>query len=70
MSDEKRNEWLTPGSIVGIVGLIAAGVTTYSRVDGRISVAEAQAAQMEKRFDRVESKVDFLVSQSVERGGK
>lgn len=71
MSDEKRNEWLTPGSIVGVVGLIAAGVTTYSRFDGRMSVAEAQAVQLEKRFDGVERKIDFLVTRLIEeRGGK
>lgn len=58
-----RNEWLSPGTIIGAIGLMAAGVATYSKFDGRMSVAEAQSAQLEKRLDRLETKLDYVVGQ-------
>lgn len=60
-----RNEWLSPGAIIGSIGLAAAMVATYSSFNGRVSVAEDQSKQLEKRLDRLESKVDVLLG----RGG-
>lgn len=65
----QRNDWLSPGSILGIVGMLAAGGAAYSKFDGRVSVAEVQNAALEKRLDRLETKLDFLVGQ-VAKGDK
>lgn len=69
MSDPKRNEWLSPGAIVGMVGLLAAAVATYSRVDGRIGIAEAQAQSLEKRLDTLDRKIDFLIQRELKPVG-
>jgi hypothetical protein len=63
------NNWISPGSIIGAIGLLAAGGATYSRFDGRVSVAEAQNVALEKRLDRLETKLDYLVGQ-VAKGAK
>lgn len=63
MSEPKRNDWFSPSAILGVVGLLAAGVATYSKFDGRISIQEAAAQQTDKRLERLETKVDFLVGQ-------
>jgi hypothetical protein len=63
------SEWFTPGTILGVIGLIAAGGAAYSRFDGRVSVAEVQNAALEKRLDRLETKLDYLVGQ-VAKGDK
>lgn len=56
-----KSEWLSPGAIIGIVGMLAAATATYSSFSGRISVSEAQAQQTDKRLERLESKVDFII---------
>ena len=64
------NNWLSPGSIIGIIGLLAAGAATYSQFNGRMSVAENQASGLEKRLDTMDRKMDFIVSRMIERGDK
>jgi hypothetical protein len=64
------NNWLSPGSIIGIVGLLAAGGATYSQFNGRMSVAENQATGLEKRLDNLDRKIDFIVNRMIERGDK
>jgi len=64
------NNWLSPGSIIGVIGLLAAGGATYSQFNGRMSVAENQAAGLEKRLDGIERKVDFIVNRMIEKGDR
>lgn len=59
------NEWVTPGTIIGMIGLIAAAGATYSRVDGRVSVAEANSVALEKRLDALDRKIDWLIQQQI-----
>jgi len=64
------NNWLTPGSIIGIIGLLAAAGATYSQFNGRMSVAENQASGLEKRIDTMDRKIDFIVNRMIEKGDK
>lgn len=67
----RPNEWLSPGPIIGMIGLSAAAVATYSSFDGRITASEVRAETVDKRLQRMEDKMDFLVGQMIEqRGGK
>lgn len=60
---ERRNEWASPGVLIGALGLFGAGVSAYTSLNGRVTSLEASGPQMERRLQRMEDKVDFLVGQ-------
>jgi hypothetical protein len=68
MTEPRKSDWLSPPAILGIVGMLAATGMAYSRFDGRVSVAEANTASLEKRLERLETKLDFLVGQAAKGG--
>jgi len=70
MNEPKKNEWLSPPAILGVVGLVSAFGMAYSRFDGRVSVAEAASAQLEKRIDNMERKIDFMVQRMIEKDAR
>lgn len=51
-----NGEWTKPGVIIGLIGLLAAFVSSYSTFDSRISVLEREA----QRLVRIEDKLDRL----------
>ena len=55
----KRNEWLSPSTLFGGLGMLGAIFSTYVNLDGRISKLEERSA----RLDRLESKIDAIYQQ-------
>lgn len=51
-----KEEWTKPGVIIGMIGLLAAFVSSYASFDSRISVLEKEAT----RLVRIEDKIDRL----------
>lgn len=51
-----NSEWTKPGVIIGLIGLLAAFVSSYATFDSRISVLEREA----QRLVRIEDKLDRL----------
>lgn len=60
---ERRNDWTTPGTLIGALGLAAAGVSAYTSMNGRVTSLEASAPPVERRLDRFETKLDYVVEQ-------
>lgn len=61
---ERRNDWTTPGTLIGALGLAAAGVSAYTSLSGRASTLEESSSQVERRLQRVEDKIDHLIYQT------
>lgn len=62
MSDPpKRNEWLSPSTLFGVIGMLGAVFTAYVSLDGRLTRVEERTV----RLDRLEEKLDALISRSV-----
>lgn len=60
---ERRNDWASPGTLIGALGLAAAGVSAYTSMNGRVTSLEASAPPVERRLDRFETKLDYVVEQ-------
>lgn len=60
---ERRNEWASPGTLIGALGLAAAGVSAYVSLSERVKSLEASAPPVERRLDRFETKLDYVVEQ-------
>lgn len=62
MSDPpKRNEWLSPTTLFGFLGMLGAVFSAYVSLDGRVNRLEERTA----RLDRMESKIDALIERRV-----
>lgn len=65
MNEPKKNEWLGPSAIIGIVGLIVGTGGSYMAFDGRLSKVEEAKAHSEERLNRIEDKIDWLIQRGV-----
>lgn len=61
---ERRNDWASPGTLIGVVGLFGAGVSAYTSLSDRASTLEESRTQVERRLQRVEDKIDHLIYQT------
>lgn len=58
---EKKNEWLSPSTLFGFLGMLGAIFGTYVSLDGRLARVEERTT----RLDRLEVKLDRLIEQRV-----
>jgi thiamine monophosphate kinase len=61
---ERRNDWASPGTLIGAVGLLGAGISAYTSLSDRASTLEESRTQVERRLQRVEDKIDHLIYQT------
>lgn len=61
------NRWqLTPGVLMGALGMIGAIAGAWMSFESRITKVEEAAQTLSKRFDRVEDKLDRLIEKRTE----
>ncbi|MDE2429545.1 MAG: hypothetical protein KGM99_12500 [Burkholderiales bacterium] len=76
MSEPIKNEWTSPGAIIGVVGMLAALGAFWVSFDRRVSVAEtnveivSQALREHKqdensRYARIDEKLDRLLERQM-----
>lgn len=65
MNEPKKNEWLGPSAIIGLVGLVVGAGGSYMAFDGRLSKVEESQAHSGARTERIENKIDWLIQRGV-----
>lgn len=65
---EHGNRWLTPGSVLGILGMLGAVATAWNALDVRISrIEERQQSSME-RYNEIRSDIKEIKDYLIKRG--
>jgi hypothetical protein len=60
-----RSEWLSPGAVLGAIGMLAAIGGAWMMFESRITAVEQQSQFTTTRLDRIETKLDRLIEQGV-----
>ena len=61
MSDYgQENKWVSPGAILGALGMLGAVAGAWSSFDARTAVVEANYHSVVQRLDRIENKLDAI----------
>lgn len=54
------NKWATPGTVLGVLGMLGAVAGAWSSFDARTARVEANYDTMNQRFDSLERKLDAI----------
>lgn len=61
MSEQGGNNWMSPGLILGIVGMFGSVGGAWAMFEGRISRVEQSYQFSDSRLTRIENKLDRLI---------
>lgn len=65
MSEGPKNDWFSPQTVLGVLGMAGAVITAYIALDSRLTRVEAKTEYGDARLGRIEQKLDELI----QRGG-
>ena len=58
-----ENRWLSPGVLFGVLGMAGAIFSAYATLGSRITTVETNLESGVKRLDRIEDKLDRIISE-------
>lgn len=67
MSEPNGNNWMSPGLLLGIVGMLGSVGGAWAMFEGRISRVEQSYQFSDSRLNRIESKLDRLIENESRR---
>ena len=67
MSEPNGNNWMSPGLLLGIVGMLGSVGGAWAMLEGRISKVEQSYQFSDSRLNRIELKLDRLIENESRR---
>jgi len=67
MSEPSGNNWMSPGLLLGIVGMLGSVGGAWAMFEGRISKVEQSYQFSDSRLNRIELKLDRLIENESRR---